>query len=69
MREQGTVKFFNDEKGYGFIRCDSDRRELYVHHSDIQMPGYRTLEAGARVEFHIEDHGRGPRAAEVITVE
>ncbi|GAA0258112.1 cold-shock protein [Actinomadura nitritigenes] len=58
---QGTVKWFNAEKGYGFIAVDGGR-DVFVHHSAIQMDGYRTLEQGRRVEFEITQSDRGPQA-------
>lgn len=58
---QGTVKWFNAEKGYGFIAVDGGR-DVFVHHSAIQMDGYRALEQGRRVEFEITQSDRGPQA-------
>ncbi|ROO90218.1 putative cold-shock DNA-binding protein [Actinocorallia herbida] len=58
---QGTVKWFNADKGYGFIAVDGGR-DVFVHHSSIQMDGYRTLEQGQRVEFEITQSDRGPQA-------
>ena len=58
---QGTVKWFNAEMGYGFIAVDGGR-DVFVHHSAIQMDGYRTLEQGRRVEFEITQSDRGPQA-------
>ncbi|MCD0450215.1 cold-shock protein [Actinocorallia sp. API 0066] len=64
---QGTVKWFNADKGYGFIAVDGGR-DVFVHHSSIQMDGYRTLEQGQRVEFEITQSDRGPQADLVRTV-
>ncbi|MEU7045888.1 cold shock domain-containing protein [Streptomyces varsoviensis] len=62
----GTVKWFNAEKGYGFIAVDSDPPvDVFVHYSAIQMGGYRTLEEGQRVEFSISQGQKGPQAADV----
>jgi len=61
---QGIVKWFNDAKGFGFITAE-DGRDLFVHHSDIQSDGYRSLSEGARVEFEVVDGQKGPRASQV----
>ena len=58
---QGTVKWFNADKGFGFIAVDGGR-DVFVHHTSIQMDGYRTLEQGQRVEFEITQSDRGPQA-------
>ncbi len=63
-RHAGTVKWFNAEKGYGFIaRNDGD--DVFVHQSAIQAEGYRTLQEGQRVEFNIEEGAKGPKATNV----
>jgi len=62
---EGTVKWFNDRKGYGFIQKD-EGADLFVHHSAISMEGFRTLAEGERVSFEIEDGERGPAAKNVI---
>ncbi|CCK25249.1 hypothetical protein BN159_0870 [Streptomyces davaonensis JCM 4913] len=62
--QEGTVKWFNAEKGYGFITLDN-RRDVFVHYSAIQMHGYRTLEEGQRVRLSITDSSKGPQAANV----
>ena len=64
---QGTVKWFNADKGYGFIAGDGGR-DVFVHFSAIQMDGYRSLEEGQRVEFDIENSDRGPQASAVRAV-
>ncbi|ACY96394.1 MULTISPECIES: cold-shock protein [Thermomonospora] len=64
---QGTVKWFNAEKGYGFIAVDGGR-DVFVHYSAILMDGYRTLEQGQRVEFEIAHSERGPQAESVRTL-
>jgi CspA family cold shock protein len=63
----GTVKWFNADKGYGFIAVDGGR-DVFVHFSAIQADGYRSLEEGQRVEFDIEQGERGPQAISVRTV-
>lgn len=63
-RHLGTVKWFNAEKGYGFIGRD-DGTDVFVHQSDIQATGFRTLEEGQRVEFDIEQGPKGPKATNV----
>ena len=64
---QGTVKWFNADKGYGFIAVDGGR-DVFVHHTAIMMDGYRTLEEGQRVEFEITQSDRGAQADKVIVV-
>src|SRR5713226_6746698 len=64
---QGTVKWFNADKGYGFIAVDGGR-DVFVHFSAIQMDGYRSLEEGQRVEFDVEQSDRGPQAIAVRAV-
>jgi len=61
---EGTVKWFSNRKGYGFIEKD-EGGDLFVHHSAIAMDGYRTLEEGERVSFEIEEGDRGPAAKNV----
>lgn len=63
----GTVKWFNNTKGYGFIALDSGR-EVFVHYSAIRGNGYKTLDEGERVELSVEEDAKGPRAAEVQRV-
>lgn len=55
----GSVKWFNNAKGYGFIRPDTGGDDLFVHYSYIQMDGYRSLKAGQFVHFDIQAHGNG----------
>ncbi|MGA9476562.1 MAG: cold shock domain-containing protein [Desulfobacterales bacterium] len=62
---EGTVKWFNDRKGYGFIQKD-EGGDLFVHHSAISMEGFRTLAEGERVSFEIEDGERGSAAKNVV---
>ena len=61
---EGIVKWFNDKKGYGFIEQE-DGSDLFVHHSDIEMTGFRSLNEGDRVTFEVEKEDRGPRAKNV----
>jgi CspA family cold shock protein len=65
---QGTVKWFNPDKGYGFIAVDGGR-DVFVHFSAITADGYRTLEEGQRVEFEITQSDRGQQAEKVIVVQ
>jgi CspA family cold shock protein len=64
-RIQGTVKWFNASKGYGFIAREGGK-DVFVHFSAITMDGYRTLNEGDKVEFTIEDSPKGPQAATVV---
>jgi CspA family cold shock protein len=64
MREQGTVKWFNAEKGYGFIQRDAGD-DVFVHYSAIQGDGYRSLDEGSRVSFVVQTGQKGLQAAEV----
>lgn len=62
---QGKVKWFNSEKGYGFIECN-DGEDVFVHFTGIQEEGFRNLEEGQDVSFEIVEGNRGPQAANVI---
>lgn len=62
---KGTVKWFNAEKGYGFIERE-DGGDVFVHYSAIQTQGFKTLEEGEKVEFDIVEGNRGPQAANVV---
>jgi len=64
---QGTVKWFNGEKGYGFIAVDGGS-DVFVHYSAIDMDGYKTLEEGQRVEFEVTQGQKGPQADKVHAV-
>lgn len=68
MRTQGTVKWFNDAKGFGFIQPDDGERDCFVHHSAIQGEGFRSLAEGERVEFEMVDGQKGPAAENVAKV-
>jgi len=61
---QGTVKWFNNEKGYGFIAVDGGQ-DVFVHYSAIQADGYRSLDEGQRVEFEVAQGPKGPQADSV----
>ena len=61
----GTVKWFNPEKGYGFISQPDGGADVFVHHTAIQMNGYRLLEEGQSVEFEVEEGPKGLMAREV----
>ena len=65
MRLTGKVKWFNENKGYGFILQD-DGRDVFVHYSEIKEDGYRTLAEGEEVEFDVADSPKGPQAKDVI---
>lgn len=67
-KQIGTVKWFNDQKGYGFIARDGGGGDVFVHHSAIQMQGFKTLIEGQRVEFTIEVGPKGPAATQVVKV-
>ena len=61
----GTVKWFSDQKGYGFITPDDSGKDLFVHQSAISAGGFRSLAEGARVSYEIEQGPKGPAAANV----
>ena len=65
---QGTVKWFNAEKGYGFIEQDGGGPDVFVHFSAIQSEGYRSLDENQRVEFEVTQGQRGPQADQVRPV-
>ena len=65
MTQQGTVKWFNAEKGFGFIEVEGGD-DVFAHFSAIQGEGYKTLEEGQAVEFEIEEGQRGPQAANIV---
>ncbi len=64
---QGKVKWFNPEKGYGFIEVE-EGNDVFVHYSEIKEEGFKTLEEGQEVEFEIVEGNRGPQAANVVKV-
>ena len=64
----GTVKWFSDEKGYGFITPDEPGKDVFVHRSAIAGDGYQSLAEGAKVSYEIEQGPKGPNAANVRTI-
>ena len=65
---QGTVKWFNADKGFGFISQDGDSTDVFVHYSAIDSGGYRSLDEGQRVEFSVTQGQKGPQAERVTTL-
>jgi CspA family cold shock protein len=65
----GTVKWFNDSKGYGFISPDEGTEDLFVHHSSIVGDGYKSLAEGAKVEYEVGEGQKGPQATNVAPVQ
>jgi cold shock protein len=66
MRTTGTVKWFNQEKGFGFITPEDGQKDCFVHFSAIQGNGFKTLDEGERVEFEIVQGQKGPAAENVV---
>jgi len=64
---QGTVKWFNEKKGFGFISAE-DGNDYFVHHSSIVGDGYKSLQEGAKVQFQVEQSEKGPRAVQVSPI-
>lgn len=67
--QTGTVKWFNDAKGFGFIEADNGGGDLFVHHTAITMDGFRTLQEGQRVQFVVGQGPKGPKADNVSLAE
>lgn len=65
----GTVKWFSNAKGYGFIANDDGGKDVFAYHQSIQMAGYKTLKEGDRVTFEVERGNKGPQAANVRMIE
>ena len=62
---QGTVKWFNDAKGFGFITPEGGGKDLFAHFSEIQSAGFKTLQEGQRVEFTVAQGAKGPQATQI----
>ncbi len=65
---KGTVKWFNNQKGYGFI-SDEEGKDVFVHFSGLSMEGYKTLEEGQKVEFEVTEGAKGPQATNVTKID
>ncbi len=63
----GTVKWFNESKGYGFISQDTGGKDVFVHFRSIQGTGFKTLKEGQKVTFDVEEGPKGPQATNVVT--
>jgi cold shock protein len=68
MSNTGTVKWFNDAKGYGFITLDDGSKDCFVHHTAIQGEGFKTLVEGERVKFDVVQGKKGPAAENVVKI-
>ncbi|MCD7805799.1 MAG: cold-shock protein [Lachnospiraceae bacterium] len=62
---KGTVKWFNNQKGYGFI-TDESGKDVFVHYTGLKMEGYKSLEEGAKVEYELTEGAKGPQAVNVV---
>ncbi len=66
MSSTGTVKWFNETKGFGFITPEGEGKDCFVHHSNIQGDGFKTLNEGDRVQFDVVEGAKGPAAENVV---
>ena len=64
----GTVKWFNETKGYGFIAPDDGGKDIFVHYSNVEGSGFKTLNEGSKVEFEVREGTKGPEATNVVQV-
>ncbi len=65
MSKTGRVKWFNEDKGYGFIECDDGSEDVFLHFSALNQSGFKTIAEDAAVEFEVEQGPKGPKAANV----
>jgi CspA family cold shock protein len=68
MRTKGTVKWFDDQKGYGFITPEDGSKDCFVHHNNLQAEGFKSLTEGATVEFNVVQGPKGPAAENVVQI-